>query len=49
MIDFVNYLISGALIGLAVAYIVVPEAKVAASPRRDLIFGIWMFSGVSAY
>ncbi len=36
----------GALIGLAVAYTVVPETKVAASPRRDLIFGIWMFSGV---
>jgi len=37
----------GALIGLAVAYTVVPEATVAASPRRDLIFGIWMFCGVS--
>src|SRR5690606_14947053 len=35
-----------ALVGVVAAYLVVPEAKLAASPRRDLIFGGWMFIAV---
>lgn len=31
-----------AIVGLVMALLVVPEAKVAASSRRDLIFGAWM-------
>ena len=35
-----------AIIGVVVAYVVVPETRVAASSRRDLIFGTWMLIGV---
>jgi diguanylate cyclase (GGDEF)-like protein len=37
----------GALVGVVVAYLVVPETKVAASARRDLIFGCWVLIGVA--
>ena len=38
---------AAAVVGLIVALLVVPEAKVASSPRRDLIFGCWMFTGAT--
>ena len=36
-----------ALVGVVVAYLVVPETTVAASSRRDLIFGVWMLTGAA--
>ncbi|WP_421121793.1 diguanylate cyclase [Aquihabitans daechungensis] len=36
-----------ALVGVVAAYLVVPETKVAASPRRDLIFAGWVLIGVA--
>jgi diguanylate cyclase (GGDEF)-like protein len=36
---------ASALVGITVAIVVVPEQKIANSPRRDLIFGFWCLSG----